>query len=309
MMATRAIEPDFPPLDEGWWASVLAEDELRFVSGKPAAPAPSSGNIRVNWALAMQIFQRDEILTLQVVDYNRGGLLVQGEALSGFVPCSHLIELPPQATPEQRERCFQSYVGRLLKLKIIECVPQEERLVFSERAARAEPGKRPLLFGTLQAGQIVTGVITNITNFGAFVDLGGVEGLIHLSELSWGRVSHPSQIVQIGQTVQALVLEVAPERCRIALSLKRLQPNPWETAESRYPLHAVVSAEITDIVPYGIFVRLEEGLEGLVHNSELVLPKGTTVSEYFHVGQRVQVRIIQMDAARQRLGLSMRLLN
>lgn len=308
MKALRIPEPELPPIDEGWWASVLSEEEKYAI---PIEPAPAIVSPlrkqKVNWSLARRLFERDEVITLQVIDYNRGGLLVQGEELSGFVPCSHLIALSPQASPDERERCFQNYIGRSLKVKIIECIPEEERLIFSERAARAAPGQRPRLLSSLQVGQKVSGEVTNITNFGVFVDLGGVEGLIHISELSWGRVIHPAQIVQIGQMVEALVLEVAPERCRIALSLKRLQHNPWETAESRYPINAVVSAEVTDIVPYGIFVRLEEGLEGLVHNSEIPLPRGTAQT-HFKIGQQVQVRILQMDASRQRLGLSMKLL-
>jgi small subunit ribosomal protein S1 len=198
-------------------------------------------------------------------------------------------------------------MGRDLKLKVIECVPEEGRMVFSERAARAEAGTRPALFSTIQVGQRIGGEVTNVTDFGVFVDLGGVEGLIHISELSWGRVAHPSQICEVGQHVEVLVMDVAPERCRIALSLKRLYPNPWETVQDRYPINSVVPAVITAIVAFGAFARLEEGLEGLIHTSEMPLPPDTEFKDFVTPGQSVQVRILQVEPTRQRLGLSMRI--
>jgi small subunit ribosomal protein S1 len=164
-----------------------------------------------------------------------------------------------------------------------------------------------VIFGSLQSGQHVTGEVTNVTDFGVFVDLGGVEGLIHISELSWGRVGHPSDILEVGQRVEVVVLEVTPERCRVALSLKRLFPNPWEDAAERYPVGAVVPAVITALVPFGAFARLEEGLEGLIHVSEIPLPANVAPKDILAPGQSVQVRILQVEVPRQRLGLSMRL--
>ncbi len=309
MAAKRLFAEEIPIPDEGWWASVLAEEEKRL---SPKKPSPAAGvsqkNTSPDWDYAMRLYRQDEIVLLDVVSYNRGGLLVEGDRVSGFIPCSHLIDLSPQADESHREDCFAAYVGQRLKLKIIECVPEEGRIVFSERAARAEPGKRPQILDSLQPGQRVRGEVTNVTDFGVFVDLGGVEGLIHISELSWGRVIHPGHILQIGQQVEALVMDVSAERCRIALSLKRLCPNPWETVETRYPLNSVTSATVTDIVPFGFFARLEDGLEGLVHTSEIPLPAGKSLEEFISPGQAVQVRVIQLDASRQRLGLSMKTL-
>jgi small subunit ribosomal protein S1 len=190
---------------------------------------------------------------------------------------------------------------------VIECIPEEGRMVFSERAARAEAGKRPALFNTIQPGQQIAGEVTNVTEFGVFVDLGGVEGLIHISELSWGRVSHPSQVCLVGQHVEVLVMEVSPERCRIALSLKRLLPNPWEFAQERYPVNTIVPATVTTLAPFGAFARLEEGLEGLIHASEIPLPPDKTIRDVLLPGKSVQVRVLQVDSARQRLGLSMKI--
>lgn len=317
-----------PVVDEGWWDSILAEEE-RFA---PLAPRPVAEKEKetvkekavveekgkepgkekekpkpvVDWDRALQIYRADQIIELAVVGYNRGGLLVEGEDLAGFVPCSHLVDLPAQADAANRDDCLSVYNGRALRLKIIECVPEESRMVFSERAARAEPGKRTVLFSSLQNGQTVEGDVTNVTDFGVFVDLGGVEGLIHISELSWGRVAHPRQILNIGQHVTVLVLGVLPERCRVALSLKRLHPNPWEKADQRYPVNCVVPAQVTALVPYGAFARLEEGLEGLIHVSEIPLPPNGMVKDILQPGQEVAVRVIQVDAPRQRLGLSMK---
>jgi small subunit ribosomal protein S1 len=307
MVHEQYSEQDLPIQDDGWWASVLAEEENRPVSSTKSKKVEDIARPSLEWERAKVIFRQDEIVSLTVSSHNRGGLLVEGEGLSGFVPCSHLVDLPFQTDEDCREENLAEYVGRILRLKIIECVPEEGRLVFSERAARAEAGKRPALFNTIQVGQRVSGDVTNVTEFGVFVDLGGVEGLIHISELSWGRVSHPSQICQLGQHVEVLVMEVAPERCRIALSLKRLMPNPWETAQEHYPIDAVVPAVVTALVPYGVFARLEEGLEGLIHASEIPLPADGTIKDVLSLGQNIQVRILQVDSSRQRLGLSMKL--
>jgi small subunit ribosomal protein S1 len=191
---------------------------------------------------------------------------------------------------------------------VIECVPEDERVVFSERAAQSEPGKRAELFSALQPGQNVKGVVTNITDFGVFVDLGGVEGLIHISELSWGRVMHPSHIVKMGSAIDVQVLDLAPERCRVALSLKRLLPNPWQNAAVDFPKGCVKPATITSVLSFGAFARLDAGVEGLIHASEIPMEDGKSLKEILSEGQAVQVRVLHLDPAHQRMGLSMRLL-
>jgi ribosomal protein S1 len=163
------------------------------------------------------------------------------------------------------------------------------------------------LFNNLESGKTIKGTVTNITDFGVFIDLGGVEGLIHISELSWGRVSHPSQIVELGQEMDAQVLEISPERCRVALSLKRLLPNPWEKADTDFAVGQIVSAVITSIVSYGAFARLEAGVEGLIHASEMPLEGDKSVRDVVSEKQEVQVRILHVDAAHQRMGLSLNL--
>jgi small subunit ribosomal protein S1 len=312
-----------PEIDEAWWTALLAEEEKYSqigskVSFKPeefpeqlsqySRKAIKTGEI--DWEMVRSLFDSDQVVTLEITGYNRGGLLVSGSSLHGFVPVSHLLEINCLTDDAERERILANYVGRTVAFKVIECDPDRGRVVFSERAALAESGKRNLLFNEIFPGKRVCGVVTNITEFGVFVDLGGVEGLIHVSELSWGRVRHPDEVVKVGESVQAYVIQVDPERSRIALSLKRLIPNPWETAEGRYKPGQVVEAIITSIVPFGAFARLEEGLDGLIHSSEIIESASLDESdEGLYEGQRVQVRILNVNAARQRLGLSLILEN
>ena len=308
-----------PPVpEEGWWDSLLAEEERTHVSTptrklkvaeRPAEPERKPEEIHfppVDWKRIKELYQYDEIVILNVAGCNRGGVLVEGEELHGFVPFSHLVGLVG-TDPGERDHLLQGYVGRSLNLKVIECVPEDGRVVFSERAAQAEPGRRSRIFNSLQPGQHVTGTVTNVTDFGAFVDLGGVEGLIHISELSWGRVIHPSHIVQLGQEVEALVLDIAAERCRVALSLKRLFTNPWEHAADQFAVNAILPATITTVLSYGAFARLDAGIEGLIHASEMPIADGMGVKQLLTEGQRVDVRVLHIDPAHQRMGLSLRL--
>jgi len=312
-------ENPMPVIDEGWWSSVLTE-ENHFSAHSPTRPAggrlevheeakgiPSEKKPIANWEHVKDLYMRDQIIDLAVTGHNRGGLLVEGEGLYGFVPFSHLIDLAGKVENNDRDHDLESYIGRSLHLKVIECVPEDERVVFSERAAQSEPGKRAEIFNALKPGQHARGVVTNITDFGVFVDLGGVEGLIHISELSWGRVSHPNQIVKIGSTIDVQVLDLAPERCRVALSLKRLLPNPWENASIEFPAGCVKSATITSVLSFGAFARLEAGVEGLIHASEIPQAEGTPLKEILSEGQNVQVRVLHLDPVHQRMGLSMRL--
>ena len=314
MVGQRKVQENpIPVTDEGWWDSVLAE-EGRHVSPQTVRPTPrqepkteEAAKPPADWGQVKDLYSRDQIVDLRVTGHNRGGLLVEGDGLFGFVPFSHLIELAGKTELSDRDASLESYMGRTLSLKVIECVPEDRRVVFSERAALAEPGQRAHLFNAISAGQRITGQVTNITDFGVFVDLGGVEGLIHISELSWGRVIHPNQIVNLNQTLEVQVLDLAPERCRVALSLKRLYTNPWENAESSFPVGAVVPATVTSVVSYGAFARLEAGVEGLIHASEIALEPGRPVKDMLSEGQAVTVRVLHVDAAHQRMGLSLRL--
>jgi len=294
-------------IDEGWWASVLADEEA-YASPQKSSSSKLSlpGLVSVDWKQVQTIYEKDEVVTLHVYGYNRGGILVQGEGLQGFVPVSHLVDMPCNATEEERRQILNDYVGRDLDLKVIECEPSQERVVLSERAALAGQGRRRQLFNSLKPGEIVHGTVTNVTDFGVFVDLGGLEGLIHVSELSWGRVQHPSSILKVDQPVDALVLTISEENGRVALSLKRLQANPWEVLVQNYNAGDVVDASITSIMKFGAFARLSEGVEGLIHVSTIHIPPGyKDLERYLSVGQPVQVRILHIDVERRRLGLGL----
>lgn len=301
-----------PPMDEAWWGAVLGEEEAH---GPPARPRPVElGPDRVNcpgsaedWTWARQLYESDDTVELPAIGYNRGGLLVQARGLRGFVPVSHLIDLPPASEGADRSEQLAKIVGSDLCLKVIEFDPERGRLVLSQRAAQAGPGCRAELLTRLRPGDRVHGTVTNITRFGVFVELGGVEGLIHVSELSWGRVRHPADAVTCGQALEVKVLSVDREQARVALSLKELMPDPWLTVEERYRVGEIVDGVVTNVVRFGAFVGLEEGLEGLIHVSEFgdggFVHARTVVRE----GENVRARIVHIDGADRRLGLSLRL--
>jgi small subunit ribosomal protein S1 len=313
---TEPSEPP-PPMNESWWEAILAEELAkniqhsqenqritRNIEDEEKSEIGKAVTELLDWQTAKNLFEQDQVIELYVTGFNRGGLLVQGEKIQGFVPISHLIETPGEEVDP--EPWLETYVDRVLNLKIIECDQERGRVVFSERAAQAEPGKRRQLLNNLFPGTCVMGTVTNITDFGIFVDLGGIEGLVHVSEISWGRVHHPSDVASLGQKVQVYVIQVDPERARIALSFKRLHSNPWETAEERYYAGQVTEATITSIVPFGAFARLEDGLDGLIHISEFRPEENPNMNiENLNEGQRIQVRVLHVDATRQRLGLSL----
>jgi small subunit ribosomal protein S1 len=319
----RKYQNTMPEIDEGWWESVLAEERQYPATRAPvggarpksmpqekperAEPALNAApEIQVNWDIARKLYAEDSILELRVTGHNHGGLLVEAEQLAGFVPFSHLVDLAGREIESDRDDCLEAYTGKMIKAKMIECVPEDGRVVFSERAALTPPGKRAELFHSLEVGDRVVGKVTNITDFGVFVDLGGVEGLIHLSELSWGRVMHPKQLVHVGDEINVQVLDISVERSRVALSLKRLIANPWERAGNEFPAGCVLPATITSILSYGAFARLEAGVEGLIHASEMPLHDNQSPRALLTEGQQIQVRVLHVDPAHQRLGLSMK---
>lgn len=302
-----------PPMEESWWEAVLEDAEEReAVTGEELPPdieyhhSMADDGCREDWDWAEALFECDDTVELPIIGYNRGGLLVEAQNLRGFIPVSHLTDLDHSAGELERSEQMSSYVGKRLKLKIIELEPERGRLVFSERAAAAGPGRRLELLHSLSSGMTVSGKVTNITQFGVFVDLGGVEGLIHVSELSWGRVRHPGDVVKCGQDLDVMVLSVDAEQGRVALSLKELLPDPWEDVDQRYKVGEIVEGQVTNVVKFGAFVGIEHGLEGLIHVSELgegsFLHPRSVVSE----GEHVRVRIINIDPVERRLGLSIR---
>jgi len=300
-----------PPPDESWWSAVLkgeseGSSEIEPTQKTTPSHAHCNQGKPEDWSWARDLYDCDQTVELPVIGYNRGGLLVEARDLRGFIPVSHLVDYKSTNDDVERYEHLATYVGERMALKVIEFDPERGRLVFSERAALAGPGKRTELLNELQAGQRVRGMVTNITRFGVFVDLGGVEGLIHVSELSWGRVRHPMDVVSCGEELEVQVLSVDREKCRVALSLKELLPDPWETVSEHYNVGEIVEGVVTNVVKFGAFVGVEEGLEGLIHISELgdgnLMHPRNVVDE----GEDVRVRIINIDPGERRLGLSLR---
>jgi small subunit ribosomal protein S1 len=308
MNVNRRAEAGDQPLDEGWWAAVLQEEDQHLIPKRGnGRPSPiNGGDPLADWQAARRLYEVDEAIELDVVGYNRGGLLVSFQSLQGFVPASHLISFPAQAPEDERLQALARKTGARLRLKVIEYDPAKGRVVFSERAAQAGPGSRQAVLGRLQAGDVVSGVITNVCDFGAFVDLGGVEGLIHVSEVSWSRVGHPRDVLSNNQSVQVSVLSVDADQGRVALSLKRLRPDPWANVEQRYTVGEVIEGVVTNVVNFGAFVCLEEGLEGLIHVSELADGHFLHPRNVVREGDRLRAAIVSIDGSGRRLGLSLR---
>jgi small subunit ribosomal protein S1 len=258
------------------------------------------------WALARQLFESDGVMELPVVDCNKGGLLVDWNGLQGFVPASQLIDFPYLHVAEERLQELQRRRNQRLQLKIIELEPDSRRLIWSERAALIAANERHQLLDRLCPGDRLDGRVTNLTDFGVFVDLGGVEGLIHISELSWMRVSHPGDILLPGEAVTVLILAVNREEGRVALSLKRLRRDPWERVDECYQSGEIVKGVVSNVVDYGAFVLLADGLEGLIHISQLAEEMVTHPGQLLQKGDEVTARVLEVDGAARRLALSLR---
>jgi small subunit ribosomal protein S1 len=328
----RPIPPDdrewWTAPDEGYWQALLEQGEIIPEVVPPVEPQESFQGLEIestsledmlvapenvqgshsgdDWGRAQQALAQGESFHLPVVGANRGGLLVDWNGLQGFVPASHLSEMPHCRDVRERMTELARHIGTSMTLRLIEVDPQQNRLVFSERAAMSDFRSPAAILNSLSSGDLCQGKVTNLTSFGAFVDLGGLEGLIHVSELSWDRVRHPGDVLQPGEPVEVLVLGVNPDEGRIALSLKQLRPNPWADVESRYHPGQVVEGSVTNVVSFGAFVRLEEGLEGLIHISELAEGSFLHPRNVVHEGDTVRVRVLNIDEQNQRLGLSLR---
>lgn len=259
------------------------------------------------WRWLEQIYETGEIIEAAVDGYNKGGLLVNLRGVRGFIPASQVAGGAPIIRPDQPD-AMAGLVGKSIPLKVIEINRRRNRLILSQRQALQgyrETRKEELL-DALQVSKVYKGVISSICNFGVFVDLGGADGLVHLSELSWGRVGHPREVVQIGDEVDVYVLGIDRDRKRIALSLRRCQPEPWTTVTDRYHLGQLVQGEISQLATFGAFVRIEDGIEGLIHLSELSDTPIAHAREVVKEGDPVTVRVIRIDPVHRRIGLSLR---
>jgi len=259
------------------------------------------------WRWLEQIYEKEEIIEATVDGYNKGGLLVNLRGVRGFIPASQVTKAIPTGRPDYSE-AMDEFVGQTMPLKVIEINRRRNRLILSERQAIQgyRETRKDELLETLEVGQVCKGVVSSICNFGVFVDLGGADGLVHISELSWSRVEHPREVVQVGREVDVHVLGIDRERRRIALSMRRCQPEPWTTVGNRYELGQLVEGEITQLANFGAFMRIEKGIEGLIHISELSDMPLTHPQEIVKEGDQVTVRIIRIDPVHRRIGLSLR---
>jgi small subunit ribosomal protein S1 len=266
------------------------------------------------WRAMQERFDAGEIVEARVIDHNKGGLIVD-LGVRGFVPISQIVDFPRRPRDEQPRDAaqeiaekLQPFVGRTLRLKILEVNRKANRLILSEKVALYEERreKRDELFSSLQVGQRVTGVVRSIAPFGVFIDLGGIDGLVHKSELSWNKVNNPETAYAIGEEVEAEVIDINHERGRISLSIRRLQPDPWQESVAKYQIGDVIEGTVTKLVNFGAFVRVEEGLEGLIHISELSHQRVAHPGDVVKEGEVLKLKIISLDSERHRLGLSLK---
>ena len=294
-------------MEDSQTAGALGPNGFSSLVPPPIQPNPTGSNSKIGWDLAQSSYSHGGALDLPVIGNNRGGLLVDLGGVRGFVPTSQLVSFPHHVTEDERAVELGRFVGKTLKLKVIELDRLHNRLILSERVAHLPTSRAEQALDSLQAGQTRRGVVRNVTSFGAFVDLGGVEGLIHVSEMSWQRVGHPSDVCKAGDSVEVMIMEVNRDQRRIALSMKRLCPDPWSLVAKKYKPGDLIEAQITNVMPFGAFAKLPEGVEGLVHTSELAEGSFLHPRDVVCEGQVVQARILNVDPARQRIGLSLRL--
>ena len=291
------------------------------------SPEDGNGNIVLSlsraqtekdWHEAEELFKSQNVFEGQVAGFNKGGLIVKVGKVRGFVPASQLVSVPggkPEAEGEGAEESkadkqWQPLVGKKLQLKVIEMDRARNRLILSERAAMRDWRKvqKEKLLSELHVGMHLKGKVISLADFGAFVDLGGADGLVHLSEISWKRVTHPKEVLKVGQEVEVEVLNVDHDRKRIGLSLKRLEADPWSTIENRYKIGQLVEGTITKLAKFGAFARIKDDdeIEGLIHISELSDGRINHPKEVVKEGQVVTLRVIRIDADKRRLGLSLK---
>jgi len=261
-----------------------------------------------DWIIAQKLLESGEITSHKVIGYNKGGLTVEFNRLRGFVPASHIIDMPRNLSEDQRRVELERRINEEMRLKVIEVDRRRRRLVMSQMLAEREyrTQQKEALFTRLKVGDVVTGEVRSLRPFGAFVDLGGADGLLHVSEIGWGQINHPREVLEVGQQIDVEVIRLDPENQRIALSRKRLNANPWSDIESRYEVGQVIPVTITRLADFGAFAQIEPGVEGLIHLSELADISVAEPLKTVRPGDKVMAKILRIDSKRQRVGLSLR---
>lgn len=266
----------------------------------------NQGLQQYDWEAAKALLDGEEVVEVTVTGHNRGGVLVRWKRLEGFIPTSHLVTIGTGGN--DRRDTLASLTNRVLGVKVIEVDQERRRLIFSEREAQKEwrQQQKARLLSELMEGDVVTGTVTGLRDFGAFVNLGGADGLIHVSELAWHRVDHPRDVLHIGDEIEVYVLSLDRDANRIALSRKRLLPDPWSDAMNRYHEGQEVEGTVTNVVDFGAFIALDDGLEGLLHLSEM--GDGTLKEPHSYVkkGDRLKLKISRLEPDKRRVGFTQR---
>lgn len=261
-----------------------------------------------DWIDAEALLESGNIVELEIGGYNKGGAIVPFGRLRGFIPASHLAELSPGMNDRKRQQRLAKLRTHKLPLKVIEVDRRRRRLVFSQKDAQKEweEKRKNELIDNLKVGDVLHGVVSGMRDFGAFVDIGGADGLVHISELAWHRVDHPRDVVKVGDEFDVYVLSLDKDDQRISLSRKKLMQNPWETVEERYDINQLVEGTITRIVDYGAFAEVEPGIEGLLHLSQLSRGNVERADDVVKEGETHLLRVVSIDRRRQRMGLSLK---
>lgn len=260
-----------------------------------------------DWKRAEVLMNSEELYTAAALDSNKGGLIMPFGHLRAFIPASHVLDLPRGLKEEERIEHLQQLIGNEISVKVIEVNRKRRRLVFSQLEAEQEnrAARKEALLRELKEGSTRGGVVSGLCDFGAFVDLGGADGLVHISELAWQRVRHPSQVVSVGEKVEVFVLNLDEAGKRIGLSLKRLQPNPWTLVDDMYHIGQLVEGVISRVESFGAFISMEPGIEALLHVSQMSHNPEDNPLRHLYEGQKLLMRIISIESEKQRLGLSL----
>ncbi|KAB2903754.1 MAG: S1 RNA-binding domain-containing protein [Anaerolineae bacterium] len=305
---------DIERLDETFRDSLKVGDKVYVYV---INPQDQDGNLIVSinmglqqqdWEEARRLLDSDEVVEVSVEGYNKGGILVKWNRLDGFIPSSHMISVSSGLQGEDRRDAMDGIIKTRLGVKVIEVDQSRRRLIFSEREAQREwrAQQKAKLLSELKEGDIVEGTVTGLRDFGAFVNIGGADGLIHVSELAWHRVDHPRDVLNVGDEIKVYVLSLDRKTNRIALSRKRLMNDPWENVMEKYYEGQQVEGSVTNVVDFGAFIALDDGLEGLLHLSEM--GDGTLKEPHSYVkkGDRLQLRISRLEPEKRRVGFTQR---
>ena len=300
----RTIDTDIEGLVGGSIIAMVVRPES---GDNPAILSVDRAIGEQGWRYLEKAMEAGEVIEGKIAGFNRGGSIVEVEGVQGFVPMSQLVSVPRERfriyqdsgdglSAEEQESIQEAQsaeLGRQIPMKVLEVNRSRNRAIFSERQAVQESrdARKAKLIEELEEGQVRNGTVTGISSFGAFVDIGGADGLIHISELSWSMVNSPEEVVSVGQKVDVFVLRVDAENMKIALSLRRLQPEPWETIHERHNIGDIVNATVTKLTNFGAFARVEDSIEGLIHISELSARMINHPREVVREGEQVEVKI------------------